>query len=82
MAEEETTALTGGQVTTLQKSGLNREQISIVVHNLEKALSSRLIPKTSVEIVVHNLVSDEKYRKGFFSNPQEYIREANPQPSP
>ena len=82
MAEDEQTALTGGQLATLQRSGLNKEQIKIVVHNLEKAISSRVIPKTSVEIVVHNLVSNEKYRKGFFSNPQDYIREANPQPSP
>lgn len=67
--DEETTALTGGQLGTLQKSGLNKEQINIVVHNLDKILSSRQITRESVEIVVHNLVKDEKFQREFFTNP-------------
>ena len=73
MAEEETTALTGGQLTTLQKSGLNKEQIKIVVHNFEELLATRKIMQDSVDIVVHNIVKDESLQKEFLSNPQTAV---------
>lgn len=74
--------LTKDQLTSLQKVGLKKDQIGIIVHNLEKSIAGRVIKRDMVSIIVHNLVNNERYRKQFFTNPQKMIEEANPQPSP
>ena len=70
------------QNNALEKAGIKREQVKIVVHNLEELIKARKVNKAVVEIVVHNLVSSETFRGKFFKNPKEAIMEANPQPSP
>jgi len=70
------------QIASLQKAGLNKDQIDIVVNNLEKSLKAKIISTRSISIIVQNLVNDKLYRQKFFANPQEFIKEANPQPSP
>lgn len=57
------------QIKNLKSAGLTQEQISIVVHNLDKAISTRVITKERVEIVVHNIVNDTGFRREFFTNP-------------
>ena len=74
--------LSRAQIQDLSRAGLRKEQIEIVVHNLEEAINSKIIGRETVAIVVHNLVNDEAYRRQFFTNPQNFIKEANPQPSP
>ncbi len=70
------------QNNALEKAGIKKEQVKIVVHNLEELIKAKKVNKAVVEIVVHNLVSSEAFRKKFFNNPKESIMEANPQPSP
>ena len=67
--------LTRNQVSSLESAGLSKDQINIVVHNLDKLLSANKITKESIEIVVHNLVKDEKFQRSFFANPSNAILE-------
>ncbi len=75
MAEDEDTALIPRQLDSLQKAGLNKEQINIVVHNLDKMHSTRIIARESIEIVVNNPVKDEKFQSEFFTNPPITIKQ-------
>ena len=70
------------QNSALEKAGVRKDQVKIVVHNLEEFIKVRKVGKEVVGIVVHNLVNDEAYKAKFFANPKEAIMEANPQPSP
>ncbi|HUY01596.1 MAG TPA: hypothetical protein VMV49_18675 [Candidatus Deferrimicrobium sp.] len=74
--------LTTQQLTSLEKAGLKKDQINIIVHNLEDLVKSRKISTSTVEIIVHNIVKDTTFRQRFFKNPKETIMSANPQPSP
>jgi hypothetical protein len=72
--------LSKAQEDALLKAGIKKDQIGIIVHNLEDGIKAK--STALVEIIVHNLVGSEEYRKKFFSNPKALIMEANPQPSP
>lgn len=64
-----TDVLTRDQIGKLERAGLSKEQINIVVHNLDKYISTKKITRESVEIVVHNLVSNQSFKRDFFANP-------------
>ena len=74
--------LSRDQNNALLKAGIKKDQISIIIRNLEELINAKKVNKAVVEIVVHNLVSSKEYPKKFFANPKEAIMEANPQPSP
>jgi hypothetical protein len=50
------------QNNALDKAGIKKEQVKIVVHNLEELINAKKVNKAVVEIVVHNLVSSEAFR--------------------
>ena len=51
----------------LTRAGLNREQVSIVVHNLDAIIAAGF-SQEEVSIVVHNLVADEAFRAAFLAD--------------
>ena len=57
-------ALTNDQVVALQKVGLSRAQLD----RINKEISRFGMNKASIEIVVHNIVKDPKFRTNFFDN--------------
>ncbi|MHA1650549.1 MAG: hypothetical protein ACTSYB_10190 [Candidatus Helarchaeota archaeon] len=70
------------QLNELTKAGLKKDQIDVVIRNLEELLNKKVVVREVVDIVVNKLVKDEKFRELFFKDPREMIMEANPQPSP
>jgi hypothetical protein len=66
----------------LEKAGLNKDQISIIVHNFDPLIEKNLLGPRTTEKFLNNLVNDSKWRMSFLKNPKGVIDEANPQPSP
>ena len=51
----------------LTRAGMTRDQVSIVVHNLEAIIAAGF-SQEEVSIVVHNLVADERFRSAFLKD--------------
>ena len=61
------------EVQALTAAGFSKEEISIVVHNLDKLLSANKLNKEDIKIVVHNLVKDVNFKREFLRDPVSAI---------
>jgi len=64
-----TIGLTSSQISSLERSGLKKDQINIVVHNLDKLVSSNKITDRDVQTAVDKLANDNNFQRTFFTNP-------------
>ncbi len=55
-------------------ANLPRNEISIVVHNLED-LDKAGLSDNDIQIVVHNIVDDTKFRALFIKDPRSAVRQ-------
>ena len=64
-----TIGLTSSQISSLERAGLKKDQINIVVHNLDKLVSSNKITDRDIQTAVDKLANDNNFQRTFFTNP-------------
>ena len=68
-----TIGLTSTQISSLERAGLKKEQINIVVHNLEELVSSNKITSRDVQTAVDKISMDRNFQETFFRNPSKAL---------
>jgi hypothetical protein len=66
----------------LKNAKIGKDEIKIVVHNLQKLIKSDKLDKDKIGIVVHNLVASAAFRAKFNKDPKGSLVGINPVPSP
>ncbi len=65
--------LTSNQISSLERAGLKKDQINIVVHNLDKLVSSNKITDRDVQTAVDKLSMDAEFQSSFFREPSKAL---------